>query len=130
MSDAVSAVRQALAAALKLQPALAAVALYEADAPEGLLPRIELQEPVAADWSAKDWRGRELRTAVTIRVGPGQRERLEAMRNAAEAAGEAIARDLEGWRVASALFLRSRTVEERSGLRALLVEHRVRVVQV
>lgn len=127
MSDAVTAVKEALIAALKAQPALADVMLYEAEASPGVLPRIEVQEPLVADWGTKDWRGRELRTAVTIRVAAGQRERLAAMRSAAEAAGEAIARDLDGWRVASALLLRARTIEERNGTRTLLVEHRVRV---
>ncbi|WP_324750791.1 hypothetical protein SH591_05040 [Sphingomonas sp. LY54] len=127
MSDAAQTVRTALVAALQGEPVLDGVAVYGADAP--VLPRIEVGEPASADWSSKSWQGRELRTAIVVRVAGGQSERLAAMRAAAEQAGETLGRDLPGWRVASALFLRSRTVEQK-GIRALLVEHRIRVMEV
>lgn len=127
MSDATAAVREALVAAIGLEPAVAAVPVYLADAPSGLLPRIEIAEPVATDWSAKGWRGRELRTAVTIKAASGQAGRLAAMRDAVEAAGVALAGEIDGWHVASAVYLRSRTAEQSGGVRAVLVEHRVRL---
>lgn len=129
MSSAPTIVRQALVAALKAQPALADVALYETKPSAGVLPRIEVAEPAAIEWGTKDRRGRELRSAVIVRVAVGQRDRLDAMQAAAEAAGEGIARDLAGWRVASAVLLRARTQEEIDGARTLLVEHRIRVLE-
>lgn len=129
MSDAAQTVRTALVAALQGEPVLDGVAVYGADAPAGVLPRIEVGEPASADWSSKSWQGRELRTAIVVRVAGGQSERLAAMRAAAEQAGETLGRDLPGWRVVSALFLRSRTVEQK-GIRALVVEHRIRVMEV
>ena len=129
MSDAAQAVRMALVAALQGVPALDGVPVYGADAPAGVLPRIEVGEPASADWSSKSWQGRELRTAIIVRVASGQGERLAPMRAAAEQAGETIARNLPGWRVASALFLRSRAIEQK-GVRALVVEHRIRLMEV
>lgn len=129
MSDAGSAVKDGLIDAIADVAELAEVPLYTAAVPAGVLPRIEVAEPIGADWSAKDWRGRELRTAVTIRLATGQADRLGAMRAAAEAAGETIAGVLDGWRVASAVLLRSRMIEERGGVLAVLVEHRVRVTE-
>ena len=129
MSDAGNGVKAGLIDAIGAAAELAEVPLYTADAPAGVLPRIEVAEPIGTDWSAKDWRGRELRTAMTIRLAAGQTDRLGTMRSAAEAAGEAIAADLGGWRVASAVLLRSRVIEERSGVLAVLVEHRLRVMR-
>lgn len=129
MSDAGSAVKATLIAALTAEPELADVGVYAGDAPAGVLPRIEVQEPVAADWSTKDWQGRELRTGVIVRAASGQDGRLPALRAAAEAAAGAIAGEIGGWRVASAVFLRSRTADERNGTRTVLIEHRVRVMQ-
>lgn len=131
MSDAASVVRETLAAALGAAPALEGVAICLAGAPEGLLPKIEVQDALAVDWSAKDWRGRELRTAIVLRVAEGQAGRLGPLREAVEVVGEAMGGEIGGgWRVASALFLRSRMVTESNGVRAVLIEHRVRVAQI
>lgn len=131
MGDAASAVREALAAALAAAPALEATPIRPPGAIEGLLPRIEVLEPVAADWSAKDWRGRELRTATVLRVAEGQAGRLGSLREAIEKAGEDIGGEIAGgWRIASAIFLRSRTIEESGGVRSALIEHRIRVTEI
>ena len=123
------AVRAALAAQLRGEPVLAGIAVVDARPGPGILPRIEVAEPQGIDWSAKDFRGRELRTAVTVRVAAGQRGRMGAMAEAVERAGEALHGDIGGWRVAGTLFLRARSVAEKTGS-AMLVEHRVRVMEV
>lgn len=128
--NAGEAVRGALAAALRAEPALAGVALFEGDAPPAVLPRIEVAEPQGIDWSAKGFRGRELRTAVTVRVAEGQRGRLGTIAAAVERAGEELSGDAGGWRIVNAVFLRSRGADEKGGVRMVLVEHRVRVVEV
>jgi len=128
MNDAAQAVRMALIERLQAEAGLDGVAVYGADAPAGVLPRVEVGEPEATDWSSKNWQGRELRTAIIVRLASGQGERLGAMRGAAERAGEALMRDLPGWRVVSARFLRTRTIAQKRE-RALLVEHRIRVME-
>ena len=92
-------------------------------------------EPQASDWSAVGVRGRELRTAATVRVADGQRGRLEATCGGVERAGEGLAGDVGGWRIVGAVFVQARSVTDRSGGKdgggeAVLVEHRVRVVEI
>lgn len=134
MSSAGQAVRDALARQLRARAELTGVALFDGGAVAGgavpgVLPRIEVADPGGTDWSAKDFRGRELRTAVTIRVSEGQRGRMAALTEAVEGAGESLAGDIGEWRVVGALFLRTRGATERGGP-AALVEHRVRVMKV
>jgi hypothetical protein len=109
------------------------VALFDADAAGteavSVLPRIEVGGGQGSDWSAVAMRGREIRTAVTVRVADGQRARLGALVAAVEAAGEALAGNIGGWRVAAAAFVRSKPVAEKGGA-AVLVEHRVRVMEI
>lgn len=126
--SASEAVRAALAAGLRADPATGGIALFEGLGPAAVLPRIDIGEPQGIDWSAKGMRGRELRTAVTVRVADGQRALLGPLCAAAERVGEALSGDVDGWRVAGAIFLRSRGVEAK-GVRAVLIEHRVRVVE-
>lgn len=122
------AVRQALTVAAEADTEVVGTAVVQGPRGAPVLPRIEIGEPVETDWSAKGMRGRELRTATTVRVAEGQAGRLGALVAAVERAGESLAGDIGGWRVAGTLFLRSRGVAEK-GVRAVLVEHRVRVVE-
>lgn len=130
MSGAAEAVAAALAARLRSASELGGVAMFEGVAAGAVLPRIEIDGSQGSDWSATAMHGRELRTAVTVRVAEGQRARLGLLVAAAEAAGEALAGDIGGWRVAGAVFLRSRPVTQKGGGTAVLVEHRVRVVEI
>ena len=136
MSEAAGASRAvgaAVLARLRGAPAAQGVALFDADVAGmggvAVLPRIEIGGGQESDWSAVAMRGREVRTAVTVRVADGQRARLGALVAAVEAAGEALAGDIGGWRVAAAAFVRSKPVAEKGGA-AVLVEHRVRVAEV
>jgi len=122
-------VRVALVARLRAEAGLVGIAVVDAEPGPGVLPRIEVAEPQGIDWSAKDFRGREMRTAVTVRVAAGQRGRMGVLAEAVERVGEALDGDLSGWRVAGAVFLRARSVVEKGGI-AMLVEHQVRVVEV
>ena len=128
MTGAVEAVGAALAARLRGAPGLAGAAVFEGGRASGVLPRIEIGAGQGNDWSAVAMRGREIRTQVTVRVADGQRARLGGLVAAVEAAGESLAGDIGGWRVAGAVFLRSRPVAEKGGV-AVLVEHRVRVAE-
>lgn len=123
------AVRDAMTAALRARVELAGIMLTDGGATSSVLPRIEIAEPQSADWSAKDFRGRELRTVVTVRVSDGQRGRMAAVTEAIERAGESLTGAIGGWRVVGTLFLRTRGANERGG-HAVLIEHRIRVMKV
>ncbi len=123
------AVRAALVVRLRAEAALAGVAVVDAEPGPDVLPRVDVAELQEIDWSAKGFRGRELRTAAVVRVASGQRGRMGALSAAVERAGEALEGEVGGWRVAGAVFLRTRSVAEKDGF-AVLVEHRVRVVEV
>lgn len=120
-------VRSALAA--EVRAGLPGVEVYDGEAAAGVRPSIAIGEPAAVDWSAVGVRGRELRTATTVRVANGQRERLETLCAGVERAGEAVRGEIGGWRVVGAVFLRTRPVPDKNGV-AVLVEHRVRVVEI
>jgi len=123
-----AAVRGAMAAAVRAE--MPGVEVFVASAAAAVRPSVEIGEPQASDWSAVGVRGRELRTAATVRVADGQRGRLSELCAAVERAGEGIGGTVDGWRVAGAVFLRARPVAEKGSGAAVLVEHRVRVVEV
>ena len=123
-----AAVRDALAAAVR--EALPGVAVFDGDAAAGVRPSVAIGEPQGSDWSAVGVRGRELRTAATVRVAAGQRERLAGLCGGVEQAGEALAGEAGGWRVVGAVFVRAKPVAEKGDGAAVLVEHRVRVVEI
>lgn len=127
------AVRRALIAVLRSSAALAGaeglIVAPTATGPASALPSAIVDDPQTSDWGTKDRRGRELRTAVTLRVAKGQATRLDAMIAAVEAAGEALSGDVGGWSVASAVLLRSRSGDV-GATRTALIEHRVRVLEV
>ena len=102
--------------------------VFEGPAVRASAPYAEVQPLVAVDWSTKDRAGRELRPAVTIRDAGETPARLHALIGAACAAIEAMPRDLDGWRVASLVFARSRMLAEAPGRWAAVVEYRVRVL--
>lgn len=126
------AVRDALAARLRaeLGPEPNGVAVFAGEPAAGVFPHVEVAEAQGSDWSAVGFRGRELRTAVTVRVAAGQRGRMAALVAGAEAAGEGLDGEFDGWLVVGAVFLRSRVVKEKGGGVTMVVEHRVRVVAV
>lgn len=127
--SAAEAVRTALATALKGRAEFSGVEGLRRDTAPGALPQARVEADVAADWSTKDRDGRELRTAVTIRVARGQAMRLPMMVAAAEAVGTALSGTIDGWSVGSAVLIRARSVDAPDGTRIATVEHRVRVLQ-
>ena len=132
MSGAEGAVRGAVAAALREDATLRAVlnGVFEGPAVRASAPIAEVAEALASDWSTKDARGRELRVAVMLRDVGERPERLAGLVDAAERAIEAMPRDLDGWRVASLTFVRSRTAGDGPGRWLAVVEYRVRVLEI
>ena len=129
-ANASESVRRALIAGLAAQAAFAGVEGLSGPTSKAVLPQIIVDDPQATDWGSNGARGRELRTAMSIRVARGQVMRLPAMIAAAENVGEGLSGGIGSWRVASAVLVRSRCFDASDGTRAALIEHRIRVVEI
>jgi hypothetical protein len=128
MSDAIEAVRAALMRALAGSAELGCVAVSDGSGGVTTLPRVTVEPPDSRDWGTKTETGREVVTSVTARVARGQRAALPGLVAEIEAVGAALAGDLGGWRVASAVFVRTRTADAADGTRVARIEHPVRVL--
>lgn len=104
--------------------------VFEGPAVKASPPFAELDEMLAVDWGTKTAAGRELRIGVTLRDAAETGARLQGLAEAAGAAIEAIPRDLDGWRVASLVFVRSRVLRGPPGKWTAVVEYRLRMMAV
>lgn len=130
MSDALIAVQAAAVAALAAAPGLAALTgVYDGPPQRAAFPYLSIGSALVSDWSTKTESGREVRFAVTVWDEGEEARRLHELMGAAEAALLALPRDLDGWRIASNVFLRSLVVRDPAGPWAGLVEHRVRILE-
>ena len=131
MSAADVAVRAGVRAALASEAVLTGALNGVFDGPQvrASAPYAEVGEALSSDWGTKDARGREVRLAVLIRDLAERPVRLGELVDAAERAVEGIARDLDGWRVASVVFLRARIAGEGPGRWLAVAEWRVRVLE-
>ncbi len=122
-------VRERLAALLD---ALAGQAngVFEGAAVEAAPPYAEIGAILSGDWGSKDPPGRELRVAVTVTDRAERPARAMTLAGLASEAVEGLARDLDGWRIASLVFVRGRTVSLKPGWWAAGVEYRVRVLKI
>lgn len=103
--------------------------IYDANPARAREPFAVVEPGVAADWSTKDRRGRELRPAMSIVIAGDDPAALRGLMADAGEAIEAIAPDLPGWRIASCVLLRSRHAREREGRWRGLIEFRVRMME-
>ncbi len=103
--------------------------VFDGPAVRATPPFAEVQPMIAIDWSAKDWTGRELRPAVVVRDAAETPARVQALAGAVSAAVEAMPHDLDGWRVVSVRFVRTRMLRESAGRWAVSVEFRVRMMR-
>jgi hypothetical protein len=126
--NAAEAVRDAMIGALQAEAVFDGVAGLGVEPGAGSLPQVEVSWPLVSDWGTKTETGRELRTFVTLRVAKGQRGRLPGLVEAAERVGASMGGAIDAWRVASAVFVRTRFAESADGNRSAQVEHRVRVL--
>lgn len=119
-------------AALKAHAPLAAglAAVFDAPPVRALRPYAQLEEPLLADWGAKDLQGREARLAVSLFDAGEGPARLRALAGEVEAAIEAMPRTLdEGWKIVSLIFVRGRTLRQGEGRWAATSEFRVRMLR-
>ncbi|MBC7987878.1 MAG: DUF3168 domain-containing protein [Sphingomonadaceae bacterium] len=94
------------------------------------VPYALIGELAARDWGTKDARGREARLSVTIVEDAVRGARLVELVGEAEAAIEAMPREIGAWRVASLAFVRSAVLAAKGGERRAVVEYRVRVLEI
>ncbi|SFK23113.1 Protein of unknown function [Sphingomonas sp. NFR04] len=103
--------------------------VFDAPPQRAVRPYLLLDEPMLTDWSTKDQDGREVRTSVLVRDAGASRQRVRALAADVEAALAAMPSALGGgWRIVSRVLLRTRVVDEGSGVTAV-VEHRVRMLR-
>lgn len=131
MNGAAAAVQAGLMAALRAADGLDALSGIHDGPPAGAaLPYLAIGETAASDWSVKDRRGRELRVQLVIWDEAARVGRLHALMALAGDAVEAIAPGLDGWRIASIAFLRSRIRRDAAGGPwAGIVDYRIRVME-
>lgn len=131
MTAATAAVRAAIGAALRGDATLAGVlnGVFDGPAVRASEPYADIADVAASDWGTKDRRGRELRVAVRLRDAGETPARLGLLVDAAERAIEGLPRALDGWRIASCVFLRSRTAGEGPGRWLAVIEYRLRVLE-
>jgi hypothetical protein len=126
-----TALQAALLSALAAAPGIAAEAngVFVERPVRATPPWIELGELIAADWSTKDARGREVRIAVTVRDLAESPARLLDLLDAAGEAIAALPRAIGGWRLGAVVFLRARTLREPGGQWLGVTEWRLRAVE-
>ena len=124
--SAESVVQAALLAGLRGVAGLNGV--FEGPPVKATPPYAEIGELLSGDWSVKDRDGRELRLAVTVRDAGETAARVQALGDAVGAAIAGLPRDLDGWRVASLVFVRSRLLRPAPGRWSAVIEYRVRML--
>jgi len=118
-------VQKALVAALAT---LEGVGVFDGPPARAAYPYVAIDGGFSTDWSTKTAAGREHRIAVTLWDDGRSAARLHALMAEVGSAIEAMPRALEGCRVASLVFLRSRVTRDAAGPWAGIVEYRVRVM--
>lgn len=119
-----------VAAAMAALDGAAGIGTVHDGAPlQAVLPYALVECGPESDWSHKTGEGRELRLAVTVRDGGERPRRLRALMSGAEAAIEELPAELDGWRLVSLSFMRSRTVAEGRGKWAGVSEYRARMLR-
>jgi Protein of unknown function (DUF3168) len=132
MSTAIPIVQEAVVAALQnsVPVMAAATGVYDGPPARAAFPYVSIGDGLTSDWSSKTALGREIRVALTVWDDGEEPARLHGLMSDVEEAVAGIERDLDGWRVASVVFLRSFIARTPGGPWAGLVEYRVRVMAV
>ncbi len=132
MSGAVRAVQAAFVAALTGHAGFGDVVTGVFDGPprRADFPYAMIADTVWTDWSVKDAPGCEIRMGIAVLDEGNSPLRVNHLLDAAMDAIDGLARDLDGWRVASLVFVRARSLQTARGPWHGLVEYRVRVMAV
>ena len=132
MTGATEAMQAALIAAIAGHAPLAEMVSGVFDGPpvQADFPYVAIGAGVTTDWSHKTNRGREHRIAVTIWDDGERPARLHRLMAEAEEAVEGIDTVLDGHRIVSLIFLRSRVIRDADGPWAGIIEYRARTLQI
>jgi hypothetical protein len=132
MSGAVEAVQAALVAALQGHAPVSDVVSGIHDGPpvRAAWPYVVIAEGATVDWSHKSGRGREHRIGLTLWDDGASPARLYRLMAEAEVAIEGIGAVLDGHRLVSLAFLRSRVARDPDGPWAGIVEYRARTLKI
>lgn len=128
MSGAGTALQRAALA--KVQELALLTGAYGGPPLQAVVPFAVVEAETETDWGAKGIAGREVRLTVTLR---DEGESALGVRMLSEAVQTVLAQppEVEGWRVVTFVFLRSRTVRDGRGAAAgwaSLVEYRARLL--
>lgn len=124
-----TALRAALVAWLRADPALAALNAVTEEAPvRASPPWLALVASSSTDWGCKDVPGREVRVAFELQCRGDTPGGAAALVVAIEARIEALPRTQTGFTVAGIAFLRGRAEQRAESRRALLTEYRFRLL--
>jgi hypothetical protein len=121
-----AALIEAAVAALRELGGLSGV--YEARPVQAVAPYATVEAGLELDWGHKSGIGRELRLTVTLHDLGEWPARLRGLGAEAVAAIEAMDAELDGWRLASLIFVRSMTVAHGTGRWTLTIEWRARML--
>ena len=90
-------------------------------------PYATLETGPEIDWSHKTGTGRELRVAIVVRDKGERPDRIQRLIGHVQAEIEQVGPDVGVWRLATFVFLRSRTIREVGGW-AATIEYRARLL--
>lgn len=128
MAEMMAGAALAQAAVSALRGVAGLTCVTEGKPVQAALPYLLVDAGTESDWSHKEGVGREVRLALTVHDAGEDRTRLRRLAAAADAAVATAADALQGWRLVSFVFLRSREVSAPRGGSALLLEYRARVL--
>ena len=122
------ALRAALLSWLAADPALSGAlnAIVEEVPSRTALPWLAIAASAAADWSAKDLPGREVRVALELHCRGDQPGAAAELTAAIEARVAAMPYGQDAFDLVSITFLRSRAEQRAGNVRAVLIEYRFR----
>lgn len=131
MSGAAEAVQAALVAVLQGHAPVAGVVsgIYDGPPARAAWPYVVIEDGSTTDWSHKSGRGREHRIGITIWDEGASPARLQGLMAEAEIAIEGIGEALDGHRLVSLVFLRSRVVRDPDGPWAGVIQYRARTLE-
>lgn len=93
------------------------------------LPFVQIAASASADWSTKDRLGREIRIAIELHGRGDDATETGAMARMIEQRIAALPPALPGCRIANITFLRARAEQRAGHRRAVLIEHRFRLIE-
>lgn len=117
-----NAAREAIAAVSALN------GCYDVAPLRAAFPYATVDAGLETDWGHKSGAGREVRLAVTLRDSGERPERLGRLALEAEAALAQLGTELEGWRLVSFAFLRSRLLPDGERRWAAVLDYRARML--